>query len=475
MRPKNTILLLLPKKVYLADFSGAQLPKMLSLREKPRSATKISNAVEDAFLGEIVGKNVFIFASEAWVQEMPIAQRVVENLQEKELQQTLSFEAEMFSGIGASDSSVGLQLLGNQEENTVFWLVQLPKNEMQQIEKILQRFGSQLLGVSHPGGLPQRLDPFEQIDAQGNWKRIEFWPDAVICLYAQPNQMPVIHIINCDPRYGNWQNEAQDWFRQLGIETVENILISGSDLSELSRDFSNTVTLEIEAHTSRWLQAWSQHIFLDGFPAYLPLVLPSKLAKRRQIHWKALIVFPLIVFLLGLTIQFLFKKRIELLLKEQQTLQKTTRKLEQVVLDVEQARKQLQALRQLQFSKEDTHAFIQEIFVQHRKRYTELFWALARYVPEDLVLFEMITQQEQILFKGVCLLPHLADEYVKNLKKELDPVGWNVGPATKIILKGSKIWEFQFILKPILVTPRSHSNEDLDSNTFPSTSKKTGQ
>lgn len=467
-RPKNTILLVLPKKVYLADFTGGKTPSLLRIREKPRTASTISGAIDDAFIGEKIGKNILIFASELWVQEIPMAQRVVEDLKENELQQTLSFEVEQFSGIGGSDSSVGLQMLGKQDDNTVFWVVQLPKNQLAHIEKIVQRIGSKLIGIAHPGAVPHLIEPLEKRMTAEQWHRVELWPDAVLCVFSQENQIPLLHVINCAPQYGNWQEDAENWFKQLGVEHLENALIFSRDGGALPQAFPTIVNLDIEAHFSRWVQVWSKYL-LQKFPSYLPIIQSPKLLVHAGIQWKKILWAPLFLVLVTAMGSWFLSKKIDSLSKRKQVLQATTLRLENARQELRQTQEAFRRAEATLREKQNEKNLISEIFIRHRQRYSALFLELSQQAPEDVVVLEMMTQDSEILLKGFCLLPHLADEYAQKLKASLKVLDWEVGPAMKVILKNSRVWEFQIILKPApIIAPIP---ETLPANSL---NKKTG-
>jgi Tfp pilus assembly protein PilN len=464
-RVKKTILLVLPEKIYIADFSNGSTPKLLGIEEKKRSktSTTLSAAVDDAIVGRPLGKEVYVLGSDIWLQQITLSQNVVEHLSEPDLQRTLSFEAEFFSGIGAMESQSGVRVLKSDSGNTTFRFDQVQKSQFQQLGKLLQATGSRLAGISHPGGLALLIESLETGNPQ-QWQRLELWPDLVVALIG--NGVPeetAIHIINGDPRSQKWQGEIDRWFESQGVPHCQNTTIFSQDSLNTSlpqcvqRGMADrTVTmlnLNLQSHAAKWLETWALHLYLQK--DHSPLIQTSRkrsslatTAQEERTSIRLMLVLTCLTFIGCSVLEFWMTKSKEFLMREQAFLQTSTRKIEQTEQQIQASKTQLEQKRKQKLKRLQDMEVLNEVFISQRKRYYLLLYQIGKQVPLDLMLEEILYQNQTIILKGFCLAPHLADEYAKNLKSALQKE-WNVSPAAKLVTENGKAFKFGLAVTPL--------------------------
>jgi hypothetical protein len=461
-KPYYTLVFVSPEKLYISHFSKNF--QLLSLHEKERSsgAESLYFAIEDALLGEILGKNTWILATELGIYRIPLERRQVQTLSPAELQQVLAVEAEPLSGISAETTILSYRFVENPSPNPSldYEVLVFPQKSLQDLNALLHRKGSKLWGLSHPGALPCLIPELEKLSHNQSWQRVEVWPDLVYALYQSSPYQPLQRLmISNAPQLVEWELEIEEWFHRQNAPLGETILVPYRNIVTTSRSFPHLLTLEIETHLTLWLSSWVRSVFSKK-PANAEILRlqpsPAPLSKEVRLF----LAFFLALITSGLCIgtQSLLEKKYQKGILRLNTLKhpldhlKENQKLFQTKQsEIEELSKQLSA-------EEAKFSLLKEIFSRQRERFAILLTELARHCPEDILLQHLEDQQGQLLLKGVCLRPELANQYALQLKQALNTRGWQVGNAQKKRFPQKELWEFEIPL--LLLLPFTKRNRE---------------
>lgn len=445
-KSKYLLLFVLPDRSYLAGFSGGKTPLLIFFQEKKRSENAMTyvDAVEEALLGVSQRLPIFILSAELWTQVLRLQHKGITQLKLEEQQQAIAFEAEIYSGISASDSKLHFYFLDQEPDTANYWFVQTRQDLFQKLEQLLERSGKRLLGIAHPGAIPKTTNLFnsEAIAEQ----RVELWPDCVICV-AKSFPFPKIHIIHSLPELGDWEQEADEWFLQQGDRFCETLLISQKRLAKMSRSFQYLVTFEQESFLEEWVKNWGSVLFQKN--PQVPIIRASPRETTVSTRLFLSLFFAVFVAISCRAVH-------SFLIQKQRELQHHLEHLEIPIQKWQYAQKELKSLEEEKKKLEQQKILVlqeqqifQEIFVQQRHRYAILLVAIRKYCPEDIMIQSIEQGQNGTLqLKGLCLTPNLANQFAFALKNSLEKEGWEVSSTKKSALEESPIWSFELKFTP---------------------------
>jgi Tfp pilus assembly protein PilN len=451
MTKNLTILLITRDLLVRADFRlRGKKPTVAGFWQQPRPAVEDFPALVEAAmrLGPKRAGRVWVLSSEIWSQTLELPSETVSGLAGDELDRALAFEAEPLSGIGAFDSRVSHVELPAASGGRRFWLCQVLNSHLEQIEYLVEQAGGRLAGLGHPGGLPRPID--DATDVDGCWRRIEFWPDAVLWLRAEPNRPLAVQVLNADPRSDRWRAE---WASRLetptGQEHTETLrgtgvapdaAVAGDRVVDLND------TLQLEA----WLAAWAGQLAKEQVG--LPLVAPP----RRPLSAGKLWAVAAAVALFGVAVCVGHYKYLQhregVLAAEIASLKEPKQELEDATKKADGLDKQLTEIRQQTAEQRENLEYFQQVMLAQRRRFARLLAVLARQSNDGLLIQAVEGDGTEVTVHGICLAPELANRLATRLNQELASLGWQVDPPEKeaqVLLTGGGPWKFELRLTEV--------------------------
>ena len=114
-----------------------------------------------------------MLSTDFWTQTLALPAQTTAGVKNDELGRALGFEAEPFSGLSALETIVGYVPQPGHGAERFFWLTQVPRTLLEQVEYVVERAGGRLAGLGHPGGVPHVLcrpaEPPETAVGRKSW------------------------------------------------------------------------------------------------------------------------------------------------------------------------------------------------------------------------------------------------------------------------------------------------------------------
>ncbi len=427
-RKPVTILLVTRDQLVRADFSSRGEKR--GIWNCPRPMGEELPALIDAALRleRRRPKNVWILVSELWTQILPLHASSTNGLKDAELARALTFEAEALSGLSAFDSEAAFVPRGADGAQRMFWLVQLPRWQRDQLEEAVRSAGGTLAGIAHPAGLPASLQTVET----KRWSRVELWSHAVVGIEGQGDDITRLHIINTDPRSGAWFDELNAWFTT-GLADVQEYVVEDVAMADEVKGIpvGAALMLDNDPALETFLTGWAKSV-THAKPA-VPHVRPAPKPLSRQ--QRQSVAFALAAVVAG--VAYVDHRFVE---DELRTLQSSTAVLREKVTrldgikkqsteaakNIDKKRKELDTVRQ-------DYTLAEKIIEKHTGRYARLLALLSENCPDDLMIQAIKDEGAIITIAGRALGPHSANEFATDLVSELRDIGWVVKPARKTI------------------------------------------
>lgn len=151
----ETILVLLDDLAVRADVRVRRRGvDVLDLVRLPRDQQlEASDLIDRLATGGLSG-GVLVLTDDVFLQTLELPPRAIAGLAPRELEQTLAYEAQTFTGLAASDSRIAWHRDGDQRQ---FLVLQCGRTDFAAIDEAVGRAGGTLLGVAHAAGVPRPL------------------------------------------------------------------------------------------------------------------------------------------------------------------------------------------------------------------------------------------------------------------------------------------------------------------------------
>lgn len=150
MTQRKNMSILLVARGAIARFDISSGGKSTNARMAARSETAELFPLLDeaAKLGESPLGSVWVLTDELFSQVLSLPESALRGLEEEQIAQALTFEAQALSGISANDSVLDWRPVQSEAREKKFWVVQISNRERNQIEELLARHGAKLLGIA---------------------------------------------------------------------------------------------------------------------------------------------------------------------------------------------------------------------------------------------------------------------------------------------------------------------------------------
>lgn len=279
----DILIFVLPELIARAQVKGGRITSWQSQRRNP--ADDLVTAVEMALdLEDGTRGRTWIVTADVWSQPVTVDGAIARRVPRDRLSQFLCFEVEPLSGISARSGQAGVADLGGSKTEANYWVTEIDRTILDQIEGLVQSRGGRLGGMFHAAAPSVPLAPNL---AQGtSWWRIELWPDFVGFISGQAGKGVSRQIVPRSAAGDEWQSQVKSWFeQQSGSSTGEFWSLSGE--SPLLPGFARPelmLSAQEPAQTRQWADAWAAAIARSpGVPTIVPARKPLTQQSKRML------------------------------------------------------------------------------------------------------------------------------------------------------------------------------------------------
>ena len=201
-RPAITLVVITARWCFRGDFSSP-VSEPLGFWHTPRSTDGSNHASAVCAvlaLGGRAGARVWVLSDDVLVQSLDIPRHQTAGLTAEQLAQALAFEIEPFSSLISSEAAVGFHATEEPGGKTRYRIVEMTRNDREAVEAVIRQSGGRLVGMSHPGELPQRPNSDDETVLR------KWITDCAGKLETSPRDLPLI-----PPSERRLQR--QDWMR----------------------------------------------------------------------------------------------------------------------------------------------------------------------------------------------------------------------------------------------------------------------
>jgi hypothetical protein len=461
-RATTTLIAVSSDRIGRVDLDGASKPAVFSWQTARLPGQLPEEAVAAALQAERrCARSVWVLCEDFWTQELSLSAAAVAGLDAQQLERVLGFELESLSGLGATESEIGFVPVQQKAGMAVYWITQVARADRLRIDQAVRAGGGRLMGLLHPGGLPQALQHSEASPANREWFRIEIWGDLTICLAGQSNGLIGTHVINGSPLQESWGPTVSEWLGRFETpravwmagadEPRVEVLCSGASLPERAfagiSELASPTVLEGES-LDRWMVSWARALSQGG--PQVPIIKPEALPTptRRYVGVSVVLAVAALIGCMvhaGWMNRRIVDARIEMRRAEEPRRQAAALLARLSVLKAELQR--LQEARPATASSDPATELMRQ-----KSRVRVLLSALSRLVQDNHVVTGLQTEARGgLVIVGLSLTPEAADTLALALGRLCRPSGWAVSGAQKTALlqqPNGGPWEFRVNASP---------------------------
>ena len=454
----NTILLIARDRLVRADFRPGREKAAVRLDEERRpAADDLPSLVEAALrLGSGRAGRTWILTSEIWTQTLSLPPASVAGLSPEEITRALGFEAEPFSGIGAMEAAAASVPTADEGGQRSYWLTQLPAAQLEQIEYIVQQAGGRLTGMCHPGGLPRPL--CAPVPEHGAWRRIELWPNSILCVAGGAKRQPAVSVRNTDPKPGRWEASVQPWQADEAAPALVESLHASSAVAFDELTEEHRLSLEDAGSLEQFLRIWADELAAPhgAVPRVVPPRRPMPAARRYAIA----AAMGLLTLAACVALHLTLEAHRGRMVADTAKLNEPIQRLKQMKGEADKLQARRDELKKSCQKLETDLAHYRQVVQTHRQCMASLLAVLARSVPPQMVIQKIDGTEDEIVLHGLCLQVEPADQLARALAEVLGPQGWLVQPPSRQsreTLAGGGPWEFDVSIRDAASKPSGQS------------------
>lgn len=439
-RPAHSLLFITESKTFRADAdkTGVLTGEMSAMDISCPTTAKLAECFAQIAAGKPLGRKVWLLYMRLPIALLSIPSMQVEGVDETTLLQALQFELEGLTGQSALDMQLAYHLLGNQDEMSTYWVSQINQLHFEDLHKAVKKTGSQLGGLLHPAGLPQPLTSPEHED----WLRMECWSNQLFALRRHIDGGFSMQLFSLDHRH--WHTQLEQWLHEQGaVPHTETLL---NNMIELLPETAYTLHLGNTERIPPWLAIWAGALAQKS-------PLPAPILRHQSRLNKDLLLMAsggsvAVLICAGHLSWHLYQT--QHYTQEAEALKKVETTLTALRKSSADNREKHEKLKtKLDKLKGDSKILPQMIkALQHRP--SRLLAAVASGRPENLVLEEIITDNDDIKIRGVSLDSVSANKLAGYLELKLADLGWEITAPTKKnmnLFEDGGPWEFEIALR----------------------------
>jgi FtsZ-binding cell division protein ZapB len=431
-------------------------------------------AVEAA--GRLAGKKlgpVWILSTDLWCQPMSVPAEVGVRIPAPQLPRFLSFEAEPLSGLSPQEAQSAAVSLEHISEQSNYWYLQTPTSQFDAWEGRIAALGGKLQGVAHPAGLPGPVS--NEHGRVTSWQRLEVWPEMAVCLHAEPNRAPRVHLIPTTVGSNEWRAQADRWFESQGRAIHREILALdryslpqpdaaapiGPAFDAFDKppaetngwDAAVTLSLDDDAARGDWLAQWAAALGRyrergATFPMLRPVAKPMDARTRRTVTLGLGALTLLACMGHSHWTETTNTSEAARLKQEIAQLQAPAKEMQQVKKSIQETQQQRDALASRNQSVARQLTASQRIIEAYRGRMAGLLESLATHGGGQIVVHAITQENDGLTITGRCLEQRQASQLAKAIAREMAPLGLHVTlpsiTATYALPSGGP---FEFVLE----------------------------
>ena len=418
--PSSTILFIGHQTLARADRRGADAA-VVTTSARPPGRDDLPGLVEAAArLGGPLAGRVWVLAEDLFAQTVELPTAALTGLSNADISQALAFEVQTLSGTAAAEAVVAWLRAPADGATSDFWIAQIPRGEREQIDVTVARLGGRLAGILYPAGLPA---PLLEAPAGKPWRRVEYWHDGVATTTGSPTTGDgraaiSTRLVRGDPN--RWRIEPT-------TEDLHDEVLLGTRLRVEPTTITTLITdLRQPADLTRWLSAWAELVTAEAGRSVPVIRRPAKPLPRAVL----VAVAAVLLVLVGGAAWFDFRQR----RAEQQ----------RVGMEIQQAQAPARRLAEAQRERMSIEEELDKLRAAAApssgpdlatlKRLPAIqLAAIAACRPDHVAVSELTIGLERTAVAGRCLQPAAADRFATALAEELEPQGFAVSAATKLV------------------------------------------
>ena len=439
-------------------------------------------------------KNVWILWEGASVQMLDLQAGVVDGLDGEQLDNTLSYEAEILTSVSAMDSAINGVVQANTSGLTDFkrfWIVQTTATLRNQIEAAVTRSGSKLAGIAHPSGLPRNFGSTNSTSG-AEWRRIEVWDGLTFSLHGKSDGTIDTQILRS-------QFGSEEWYAALPeagpVAWLGKIPEHPLPFEPEKIEFSDNVLAD-------FLRFWETELS-DKTPRVPAIIPASKISPNRKFFIiggvASAAALTIILGHFGLMTsrissaknQAEYAENVRKLnvppdtsAKEEQAITAQIDKLRDTLKNlkqqVAQATAEAERVEKISAETASRQTRLIELKALHRSALSALLTALndtEHNVKTNEIVVKEVRQDSsgELKLTGLCRRSASADTFATQLENRLGNAGWSVGAAQKRLRDDARAFDFTVVLTPTVLaeqaspgkTPAQKRHGNTPLNTVP--------
>jgi hypothetical protein len=432
MKSRNaaTVIVATAQRLIRADFSDQVTGPAKAWNSSRVPASSTPEAVRAALaLGGRPMRRVLVLCEDFWCQPVTLSAAQTSRLSKQEEAQALGFEVEPFSNISPLEATVGFRVTRQSNGISLYWVVECLDSELSAIRAEVERAGSRLVGVSHPGGLPF---PIGEVEPREPWHRSEQWTRTSLWVHGGGRDSGV----SVQTAGVGQPSEQAGPTSEYG----ERLVAGERDAAVPGDDGASLFSLADPGQLGQWLQAWVRG--LDRAPAELALVQPPPRATPIHRYVLAGAVAEAVVAAFCLTHWLWFSIQHAHLRTEVSAAREAVGRIAAVEQENTQLNQTLTQLGQARREREN----VDRALIQRRRALSCLLRAVAAVRLPSLVMQEIQDEGEgSLVISGMGMAAGAGDEFSTRLSDALRETGWTVAPLGNVaegFLDNAGPWRF---------------------------------
>lgn len=264
-RSKFTLFVVLRGQLARAEFERGTPPKLVRFERGSCPAHgSLAELFERATLpgGEPQGP-LWIVTDEVFTRTLELDAALVAGLDDVALGSALAYEAQLLSGLAASDAVVAWRATGATRDPRTYWVTQLARTEFEQLASDLAARGGDLRGIVHAAGLPHRFTA-PVAGETGAWRRVESWPELGVEIEGSESGAVSVRV-----RPATGARARRDPVS--GANVVESLAAGGLTAAPAPRELDLD---KDEAALAEWASAWAHVLATGDVP--VPVLVPAE-------------------------------------------------------------------------------------------------------------------------------------------------------------------------------------------------------
>jgi hypothetical protein len=199
-----------------------------------------------------------------------------------------------------------------------------------------------------------------------------------------------------------------------------------------------------------WLAAWSGQLSRErvGLPLVAPSRRPLSAGKRRT----AAVLVALLAAGICVGHYSYVQQRLDRLDADTKALEEPVRQLESAKKEADALENQLSELQGGVAKRREDLDFFQQVMASQRQRFFRLLSVLAAHGEDGLLIQGVQADGQEVIVRGICLRPELADRLAMAVDERVVSLGWRVDPPEKeaqVLRRDASPWKFELRLTEI--------------------------